>query len=240
MSKSTLTISQAAQALGVSVQTLRRWDQSGHLSAIRSGQRAHRHYRRIDIDFLLCPLFKVAWKWMLDNPVDPVSEYYCPDSMIFKARLSKLPLALTNQPALAEVVPLIVAITGEIGNNSFDHNLGNWPDILGTFFGYDINKRYIVLADRGQGILQTLKRIRPELQNDRQALVVAFSEIISGRSPEARGNGLKFVRQVVTTNPMSLFFQSGNAQLWLKEHEATLEIINSETYLRGCLALIKF
>ena len=70
--------------------------------------------------------------------------------------------------------------------------------------------------------------------------MVAFSEIISGRSPEARGNGLKFVRQVVTTNPMSLFFQSGNAQLWLKEHEATLEIINSETYLRGCLALIKF
>jgi len=25
------------------------------------------------------------------------------------------------------------AIAGEIGNNSFDHNIGNWPDMAGIF-----------------------------------------------------------------------------------------------------------
>jgi len=54
-----------------------------------------------------------------------------------------------QKPALEQLSSLIVAITGEIGNNSFDHNLGKWPDEPGVFFGYDIAKGTVVLADRG-------------------------------------------------------------------------------------------
>ena len=43
------------------------------------------------------------------------------------------------QSGLSEnIVPLIVAVAGEIGNNSFDHNLGKWPDSPGVFFGFDV------------------------------------------------------------------------------------------------------
>ena len=48
-----------------------------------------------------------------------------------------------------------VAVAGEIGNNSFDHNLGNWADMIGIFFYYDEKTHTIILADRGQGVLVT-------------------------------------------------------------------------------------
>ena len=135
---------------------------------------------------------------------------------------------------------LLVAIAGEIGNNSFDHNLGNWPDLSGIFFGYDINKREIVLADRGLGVLKTLQRVRPDLNNYKDALKVAFTEMISGRAPEDRGNGLKFVRKVISENPISLLFQSGDAELTIPKESPDLNITDSEKSFRGCLALIRF
>ena len=133
-----------------------------------------------------------------------------------------------------------MAVAGEIGNNSFDHNLGNWPDIPGIFFAYDIHKRSIVLADRGLGILTTLKRVKPELNNDEKALEVAFTEILSGRAPENRGNGLKFVRKIVAENPISLLFQSGDAELTLTKDSDGLDIKHSTKPFRGCFALITF
>jgi hypothetical protein len=141
---------------------------------------------------------------------------------------------------LEKTFPLISAIVGEIGNNSFDHNLGNWTDIPGVFFGYDLNKREVVLADRGQGVLKTLQRVRPQLSSDEQALKVAFSEIISGRAPEARGNGLKFVKKIVTTNNFKLFFRTGSAELNLQRGTTDLHIKKEKNYLQGCIALINF
>ena len=44
-----LTISQASALLNVTKTTLRRWDQSGHLVALRSGLRQDRRYRKQDI-----------------------------------------------------------------------------------------------------------------------------------------------------------------------------------------------
>ena len=145
-------------------------------------------------------------------------------------------------PDLKEYYPLIVAIVGEIGNNSFDHNLGNWPDISGIFFSYDTNKRQIALADRGQGILRTLKRVRPDVKNDEDALHVAFTEIISGRAPEARGNGLKFVLEVVLSKPVELDFYSGAAKLSVNNDNEVkkMELSKTDLYYSGCLALIRF
>ena len=115
-----------------------------------------------------------------------------------------------------------------------------------------------MLADRGQGILKTLKRVRPNLKNDKQALKTAFTEIITARAPEERGNGLKFVKNIVIDNPLMLFFQSGEAKLilqaaakrWLSNHvanghnnkqdEKNLKIQKTPFGFHGCLAILNF
>jgi hypothetical protein len=100
--------------------------------------------------------------------------------------------------------------------------------------------RTIVLADRGQGILTTLKRVKPQLRTASEALNVAFTETLSGRRPEARGNGLKFVRSVIAQNPFTLSFQTGDAHLYLKQHDDDLFIQQAEIFMRGCFATIGF
>lgn len=240
-----LTIKQASKIIGVSIQTLRRWDDSGKLCAIRKKKTGHRYYEMDDIQNYMKNnaknLFGLAKAWIINNiGVEPRSDFYCSTSSMFQARLSRLESELGKIRKLKKIFPLISAITGEIGNNSFDHNLGNWPDIPGIFFAYNLNKREIVLADRGQGILTTLKKVKPKLNNHQDALSVAFTEIISGRAPESRGNGLKFVRDVVVNNEINLFFQTGDAWLKIKQEDPDLNIKESIINFSGCLALIKF
>lgn len=235
-----LSIGQAAKLLGVSIDTLRRWDSAGRLRSIRSGPRGHRFYDRSDIDQYLQDINIVARNWAgSTNAAEPKPDVYCQTRDIFQARLEKFQSVLSKITSI-ETVSLITAIAGEIGNNSFDHNLGNWPDIPGIFFSYAIRNRQVVLADRGQGILTTLKRVRAELSNSSEAMKVAFTETISGRFPETRGNGLKFVRSIIVKNPFSLYFQTGNAQLYLKKDDVELNIKQTETNINGCFALISF
>ena len=118
--------------------------------------------------------------------------------------------------------------------------MGNWPDTPGIYFSYDTRNNFIVLADRGQGVLTTLKRVRPELDNSSTALKMAFTEKISGRQPEARGNGLKFVRYIITGNPFTLYFQSGDAYLYFKQNDTDVTIKPADIPIRGCLASIGF
>jgi sensor histidine kinase regulating citrate/malate metabolism len=138
---------------------------------------------------------------------------------------------------------LITSTVGELDNNSFDHNLGLWPDFMGIFFTYDLNKRKITLADRGQGILTTLSRVLSELKNDETALLIAFTEKISGRASENRGNGLKYVKNVVRKIkkdiPLELYFQSRKAYTKLKIND-TLKIKTTTNKIKGCLTLINF
>lgn len=245
MKSKLLTISQAAEMIGVSIQTLRRWDESGRLSSARRKKTGNRYYKKIDVDnFIrsdLKNLFKLAKSWASNElEIELLPDFYCRDVSVFQARLSRLEKDLGEIQKLKEIFPLITAITGEIGNNSFDHNLGNWPDMPGIFFAYDLNKKQIVLADRGQGILTTLKKAKPELLNHQDALMVAFTEVISGRAPEYRGNGLKFVRDVVMNNKISLFFQTGDARFKIQKGSSDLKVKKSSIYLQGCLTLIEF
>lgn len=48
-----LTIRQAAEVLNVHVETLRRWDKSGKLKAIRVNDRGDRRYRPEDLEKLM-------------------------------------------------------------------------------------------------------------------------------------------------------------------------------------------
>jgi len=245
MESELLTISQTAEIIGVSIQTLRRWDDYGKLRSVRKKETGNRYYRRDDVEKFIKSnpknLFGLAKKWTASKSEEDLpSAFYCQDISVFQARLSRLERDLGEIKRLNKIFPLISAITGEIGNNSFDHNLGNWPDIPGVFFAYDLSQGKIILADRGQGVLTTLKKVKPKLSNHQNALEVAFTEIISGRAPEYRGNGLKFVRNIIAANEISLFFQTGDAQLKIAKKNYNLKVEKSNVYIQGCLALIKF
>lgn len=237
-----ISIGKAAEMLGVSIKTLRRWDESGKFHSLRMSKSGNRLYRMQDIQKHKHDLYGMAFNWIKDTEArTPDDQYYCQTSDIFKARLHRMEIELKNTSGLQEIYSLITAISGEIGNNSFDHNLGQWPDVVGIFFAYDTNKKYVVLGDRGQGVLTTLKRVKTELKNDTEAIGTAFTERISGRAPEHRGNGLKFVKNVVTqSNVIKLTFLSGDATLMLKKNDLDPNITTSEIVLRGCLALIAF
>ncbi|HEY4484571.1 MAG TPA: helix-turn-helix domain-containing protein [Candidatus Paceibacterota bacterium] len=233
-----ISIGEAASILGVSIDTLRRWDQKQKLTSVKSPG-GHRNYYRSQIELFLNDLFGLAKEWVLKQ-TDLSPKFYCPNSAAFQTRLTEMQDVLSQTQESSAIFPLVVAVAGEIGNNSFDHNLGNWPDVPGIFFAYDTHKKVVMLADRGLGILATLKRVKPELNNDKKALEVAFTEILSGRAPESRGNGLKFVRKVVSENPIGLLFQTGDAELILAKDSADLNIGSITSPFRGCLALITF
>ncbi len=190
MEEKLLKISEAAEILGVSTDTLRRWDESGKLTAIRKEGGTHRYYREKDLEIFASDLFKLASDWASQETEIPRG-FYCPTSAVFQARLVKMERMLMEKPGFEKLYSLIVLVAGEIGDNSFAHNLGKWPDMPGIFFGYDIQKGAVVLADRGLGILETLRRVRPDLTTHVRAVEVAFTEFVSGRAPEKRGNGLK-------------------------------------------------
>lgn len=244
LNKKFLTIGQTAKVIGVSLDTLRRWDKAGTLKPIRFKSGGNRYYDLESIQVFMNDLFALAKIWVSSTKANEPQPYYCSDGSVFQTRLAKLEASLRQMTGMENDCSLITASIGEIGNNSFDHNVGLWPDIRGIFFAYDINKRQIVLADRGQGILTTLKRVKPELSSDEEALLVAFTEKISGRAPESRGNGLKFVRSVITkliqSEHIQLYFQSGSAVLNLKKGESSLAVTSSGAPFRGCMALISF
>ncbi len=241
-----ISIGEAARKMNISIDTLRRWDKSTRFVAVRKSGK--RFYQESDVDDFLkqadisvSNLFKMAEDWVSSkNPIEPEDMFYCSNSLVFQSRVMKFEKNLGEIPELKNTFPLLSAIVGEIGNNSFDHNLGNWTDIPGIFFGYDLEKGEVVLADRGQGILKTLKRVKPELVSDEQALKVAFTEIISGRAPEARGNGLKFVKKIVMENDIKLLFKTGSARLDLKKGDIELNIKKEDSYIQGCSVLINF
>lgn len=239
------TIGRVAKILGLSIQTLRRWDETGLLVANRSKKGANRHYTSEQLEEFCetgrVPLQKMAKSWIQDkNAWEPLSPFYCRTIPHFELRLHRLEQQLAQDGQMASTFQLVSSTAGEIGNNSFDHNLGNWPDVPGIFFGHDQTRKQIVLADRGQGVLTTLQRVKPDLRDHAAALEVAFTQVLSSRSPENRGNGLKFVRKIVRENRMHLHFQSGNAIITIKSRSDQLFITQTKKRIQGCLAILTY
>lgn len=165
-------------------------------------------------------------------------EWFCGTRDVFQGRADRLVNDLRKTVSNENLAYLLTAAVGEIGNNSFDHNLGQWRDAPGAYFNPNLKTREIILADRGQGILATIKRVKPEIQTDADALRAAFTEIISGRLPERRGNGLKFVKKIIEENNLHLFFYTGGARAAVTG--AGMEIKNSGIEIPGTLAYIQF
>lgn len=241
MQEQQIRIGKAAKMIGVSIQTLRNWEKSGKLLSQRSpgGQR---YYRSEDVKRFAVDLQRLSWAWAASaQPPEIPSEYYCERQDRFTSRLEKMGTVLAESLSVGlDIASLLTAVAGEIGDNSYMHNVGNWPDVPGIFFAYDINKRIIVLSDRGQGITKTLLRVRPTISTDTEALQIAFTEIVSGREPEKRGNGLKVVRRIVESNPICLLFRSGLAIADNLKSAGALRIKTAPDNVRGAYAVITF
>ncbi len=163
-----------------------------------------------------------------ENTPDIPADWHCKTRDVFQTRLERMTGELMRRGIDEMRAYVISAVAGEIGNNSFDHNIGNWRDVVGVWFSFDIfadGKVKVILADRGRGVLETLRRVKTSLGTDAEALETAFTEKLSGRAPENRGNGLKFVRSMVNTHGLRLTFASGNATMML---EAGMKIFSSE------------
>lgn len=159
-----------------------------------------------------------ACHWFQSDIGQENPEPICSFRDIFQARLDNLYSSILKKIKDANVAALITALAGEIGNNSFDHNLGQWRDVPGCWFSHSFEKNrfWLLIADRGRGIYQSLKSVEPSLKNAQEAIETAFTKIISGRFPEKRGNGLKFVSSIMNhTKPRGLLCISGTGVLSL-------------------------
>jgi hypothetical protein len=162
--------------------------------------------------------FGRAFKWFESSGIPEPAAEVSETRDVFSARLGRLAL-LENQGLRKEDLPLIISIVGEIGNNSFDHNLGQWRDVPGCWFEIQVthHRLWTLIADRGQGIFRSLSGVIPVL-NDQDALEKAFKEHISGRAPEKRGNGLKYVTNVIAERSAAgLACCSGSGQIHFGE-----------------------
>lgn len=157
-------------------------------------------------------------------------DYFCTSRDIFQARMDSY-VYRTNKY-------LQSAIIGEIGNNTFDHN---WDfdknHVRGCYLDLNATDGTIVLADFGRGIKNSLSRVR-YFDNDLDALKTAFTEEISGRAPEQRGNGLKFVAENICKNNWSLYFQSGTSCCIIEDRNMYFR--DSNISVIGCLAIMNF
>lgn len=198
-----------------------------------------RYYIRVDTTNHSSKIMAAALNWATSgDPKFASDALLCPTRDIFQARTDRLVDDLKKSIKNNNLAYLLVAITGEIGNNSFDHNLGNWQDVSGVYFLPNIATREIVLADRGQGIYATIKRVKPGVHDEAEAVRVAFTEIISGRAPEQRGNGLKFVKKVVEENNLLLELYTGDVKAKIA---ATGMIVEpSNVCIPGTLAYLQF
>ena len=134
---------------------------------------------------------------------------------------------------------LEAAIIGEIGNKTFDHNFGFYGTYpKGVYCNLAYIQKYTVLADYGKGVRQSLLFVLPSIASDVEAVEIAFTRRISGRSLEQRGNGLKFVSEAIQQNKWHLYFQSGFGSCSIDRNG--IQFSERAIAVIGCLAIIDF
>jgi len=157
------------------------------------------------------------------------SEFFSETRDIFTARMQSYIIGTKKY--------LEAAIYGEIGNNTFDHNFifeNSHP--RGVYCNLSYKQKYAVLADFGMGVKQSLLSVLPAISSDLEAVETAFTKKISGRSPEQRGNGLKFVSETIQQNNWHLYFQSGYASCSIDRNGISFS--EEPLSLNGCLAIL--
>lgn len=189
-----------------------------------------------------------AFEWTASSdPHTPSPEFYCPTSDVWQGRFVKMGPLLVRKNFEANTVALFTGTIGEVGDNCFTHNAPGWVDVSGCWFEYHLDGAVFscMIADRGRGILASLQAARPSLTSHRNALQVALTERgVSGRLPEQRGNGLKFVTDALSKMLSGSFLlQSGDAafrcDLPLDLTQIGVYIRNTESAIRGTYCEVK-
>ncbi len=93
------------------------------------------------------------------------------------------------------------------------------------------------MFDFGCGIKNSLSKVKKNIKSDFEALKIAFTQIISGRAPEQRGNGLKFVLNSVVENQWNMYFQSGDAYCIIDKSGYSFG--NAMQNYNGCFCILK-
>jgi sensor histidine kinase regulating citrate/malate metabolism len=145
--------------------------------------------------------------------VETDSFFYCQTRDQSASRLSRWIQEFQQLGISSQDSAVLTAIIGELTNNCFDHNLGQWHNPSGCVVGFETNAELVAvtIADRGQGIVASLNKALRSALPAQEILKKAFEERISGRAPEKRGNGLKFVLRHLGNNQGSLLCCSQGA-----------------------------
>ncbi|PIR91986.1 hypothetical protein COU01_04130 [Candidatus Falkowbacteria bacterium CG10_big_fil_rev_8_21_14_0_10_44_15] len=140
---------------------------------------------------------------------------HCRYSDEFSGRLGHFYNMFKNFGLSRDDANLATNIVAELGNNVFDHNLGNWPTDIGgciiAAHNYPQTKCIeVAVGDPGVGFRGSLKSAFPELKSDVEAIKKGLAGN-TGRVGETRGNGLKFIKSW-TINDFygKLFIHSGD------------------------------
>lgn len=175
-------------------------------------------------------IIEQAKKHIEESSQNKDTDYFCITRDIFQARLDSF--IFKSQKYIES------ALIGEIGNNTFDHN---WKfaenKMRGAYLNLSFQEKYVVLADFGRGIKESLSSVI-KLSSDLEAIKTGFTKQISGRLPEQRGNGLKFVAETVKQKKWKLYFQTGNGYCSIED--GNISFSQADDYYTGCLAILDF
>lgn len=153
-------------------------------------------------------LFNEIQAWYFSGTSNQfIRENFCDTRSDFNGRLASYE-GILKKKFSEDCLYLISSSLGEIGNNCFDHNLGFWQGDAGCLFIREDN--FALICDRGRGIKQSLSSVYSLTKEDKDYISIAFSKVITGRAPEKRGNGLKFVKKNILNCGLGLFCKSGD------------------------------
>src|SRR3989338_4767759 len=101
--KNLLSIGEAAKILDVSINTLRIWDSSGKLKALRSSG-GHRYYPKEQLERFVLDIESIARVWA-ESPMAPElsPDQYCPTHDTFRARLDTMSVILGQNSAIKNI-----------------------------------------------------------------------------------------------------------------------------------------
>jgi hypothetical protein len=145
---------------------------------------------------------------------DTINTNWCENRSAFNGRLSSY-LNQLKDSFNDECLYLFISSLGEVGNNCFDHNVGFWQDKAGCLFVRE--KKFAIIADRGQGIRSSLSRVIDFKKEKLKPIELAYNRVVTGRAPEKRGNGLKFVKKSIANCNINLFVLSDSEEFYLSK-----------------------
>ena len=180
------------------------------------------YLKRMRFDNILAELGYIEAKEVLDKVQIPERNnlnihelMHCYYRDEFNARLGRFITMFQTFGLNESDAQRATALVGELGNNVFDHNLGNWPTnvsgcIIAAQHYPSTHTIEIAVGDPGVGFYGSLKAAFPDVSSDIKAIKLGLAGN-TGRIGEIRGNGLKLIQQWTLQNfAGTVMIHSGN------------------------------